>query len=506
MLPLLVRITNTTTGETEHSAFASSPVRIGRNQLNEMVLNEPFVSQWHAVVRFDEHKVRYVDLGSTNGTMMNQRRLARHMQVEVDAQTDLRIGPLQLSFARAQVTPDMYAAPRTTIFNLNTQQGEHSAVSGSTMAFNPNEPSTMEQNTVYLPTANIQQQIQQYQQQVQQARTGGTMPGGQPQPIAARGAPAPPPAAAQLPGVDMQQLVQITEAAKPYYDQYRRTWAQVLQLLRQSIERVPGPQREGMVHYLCQQFPQLAKEPEFRQMTESLGITSGALGEVDAADFIRRLGGSNLPPGTQINTAVAFERVGAILESYSQAFVELRKGYEQFGEEMALQLVQERNPLHDAQNGQDVLRYLLDWSTDGQMRVRELTRGFADLALHQVALLSGVMEGVRGMLHGVSPVTLSGQRTHALAKTAGGGFFEKIFNGTKARLWGAYTDAHQKLIEEDRFSREVFGRNFARAYFMVTGGQMTGDDAPSHGGGNPMQTGGHRLPQYGQPQSRPYGQ
>ena len=45
MLPLLVRITNTQTGETEHSAFPSSPVRIGRNQLNELVLNEGFVSQ-----------------------------------------------------------------------------------------------------------------------------------------------------------------------------------------------------------------------------------------------------------------------------------------------------------------------------------------------------------------------------------------------------------------------------------------------------------------------------
>lgn len=486
MLPLLVRITNTQTGETEHSAFASSPVRIGRNQLNEMVLNEPFVSQWHAVVRFDEHKVRYVDLGSTNGTMMNGRRLARHVQVEVDPQTDLRIGPLQLAFARAQVTPDMYAAPRTTIFNLNTAQGEHSAVGGSTIAFNPHDPPT-EQHTMFLGSANIQQQIQQYQAQQAQGVPRDRIPTG-------TGLPG---------GVDMQQLVAITEHTKPYYEQYRRAWAQTLAQLRAHLERMPGPQREGMVLCLCQQFPQLAKEPEFRQLLDSLGVSAAAAGEVDAQDWIRRLGGhTQLPPGAQVNTAIAMERVGAILESYSQAFVELRKGYEQFGEEMALQLVQERNPLHDAQSGQDVLRYLLDWTTDGGGRVRELTRAFADLALHQVALLSGVMEGVRSMLGSISPEQLSGHKTHALAKTGGGGLFEALFNTRKATLWKAFAEAHQRLIEEDRFSREVFGRNFARAYFMVTGGLLQGDDGT--GSSHDLQQSGARPPQYGNPQTRPY--
>ncbi len=488
MLPLLVRITNTQTGETEHSAFASSPVRIGRNQLNELALNEPFVSQWHAVVRFDEHKVRYVDLGSTNGTMMNGRRLARHVQVEVDPQTDLRIGPLQLAFARAQVTPDMYAAPRTTIFSLQTQQGDHSVGGGATMAFNPHEPATLEQSTMFLGGgANIQQQIQQYQQQAAQGVPRERIPTG-------TGLPG---------GVDMQQLVQITELAKPYYEQYRRAWSQTVAALRPHLERIPGPQREGMILCICQQFPQLAKEPEFRQFVESLGVSSAALGEVDAAEFIKRLGGhTQLPPGAQVNTALAMERVGAILESYSQAFVELRKGYEQFGEEMALQLVQERNPLHDAESGQDVLRYLLDWTTDSGERVRELTRAFADLALHQVALLSGVMEGVRSMLHSIAPQTLSGERNHALAKQGGGGIFEKLFNFRKASLWTKFADAHQRLIEEDRFSREVFGRNFARAYFMVTGGLLQGDDGGAGGTNDSSQSA--VRPQYGHPQTRPY--
>ena len=132
------------------------------------------------------------------------------------------------------------------------------------------------------------------------------------------------------------------------------------------------------------------------------------------------------------------ERVGALLESFSQAFVELRKGYEQFGEEMALQLVQERNPLHDALRAKDVLRYLLDWNVDGNGACSRAQRArFADLALHQVALLSGVMEGVRSMLHRRSrrsPAQRPAHRTR-WPRTGGAGFFEKIFNSKKAGLW-----------------------------------------------------------------------
>jgi type VI secretion system protein ImpI len=453
MLPLLVRINNTQTGETEHAAFASSPVRIGRNNLNELALNEPFVSQWHAVVRFDEHKIRYVDLGSTNGTMMNGRRLARHIQVEVNPQVDLRIGPLQLSFARAQVTPDMYAAPKTTMFHLAQleRSSEGGGLSGATIAFNPNDPVTLEQNTLLFRP--------------------GQLPGGTTDDVGQSAG-----------GVNLQQVLAIAEQTKPFYQQYRSAWAQVLEQLEGHLERAPEEQREGLVLVLSQQFPQLPREPEFRAMVDKLGVRAAALGEVDAAQWITRLAGrETLPPGAQVNTAVAMERVGALLESYSQAFVELRKGYEQFGEEMALTLVTERNPLHDAQTAEDVLRYLLDWTTDGNERVRQLNRAFADLAMHQVALLSGVIEGVRGLLQSLSPVTLSGQRNHQLARAGGGGLLEGLFNSKKAKLWRAYVDAHQRVVEEDRFSREIFGRAFARAYYMVSGGGASGDEPSGPG-------------------------
>ena len=49
-------------------------------------------------------------------------------------------------------------------------------------------------------------------------------------------------------------------------------------------------------------------------LVDGLGIGQAALGEVDATEWIKRLAGTgHLPPGVQVNTAVAMERVGALL-------------------------------------------------------------------------------------------------------------------------------------------------------------------------------------------------
>ncbi len=75
MLPLLVRVDNLQAQTSTHFAFERSPVRIGRNQLNDLAFDQPFVSQWHALVRFDDYTTQYFDLGSTNGTLVNAQRV-----------------------------------------------------------------------------------------------------------------------------------------------------------------------------------------------------------------------------------------------------------------------------------------------------------------------------------------------------------------------------------------------------------------------------------------------
>ena len=74
MLPLVIE-TTPQNGEPRKVAFVRSPVRLGRNALNDLQIDEGFVSQWHAVIDFDGQETHFRDLGSTNGTLMDGRRL-----------------------------------------------------------------------------------------------------------------------------------------------------------------------------------------------------------------------------------------------------------------------------------------------------------------------------------------------------------------------------------------------------------------------------------------------
>jgi type VI secretion system protein ImpI len=100
VLPLLVRVTDLRTGVATESAFLKSPVRIGRGDANELRLEFPFVSQWHALVNFDENEIRYVDLGSTNGSLVDGVPAERSVPAVIGPSTRVRIGALELTFAR----------------------------------------------------------------------------------------------------------------------------------------------------------------------------------------------------------------------------------------------------------------------------------------------------------------------------------------------------------------------------------------------------------------------
>ena len=102
MQALVVNIENAKTKQSDQAKFGRSPVRLGRNQLNDLVVNESFVSQWHGIIRFDGQRAVYVDLGSTNGTAVNGQRIPKNVEVPLDDNTDMRIGPVRMTFSRAQ--------------------------------------------------------------------------------------------------------------------------------------------------------------------------------------------------------------------------------------------------------------------------------------------------------------------------------------------------------------------------------------------------------------------
>jgi type VI secretion system protein ImpI len=99
---LEVQITDPKTGSSRKMRFSHSPVRIGRNQLNDLSLDTPFVSEWHGTIRFDNRSIAYFDLGSTNGSMLDGKRLTKNVAVELTEASRLQVGGLELSISMQQ--------------------------------------------------------------------------------------------------------------------------------------------------------------------------------------------------------------------------------------------------------------------------------------------------------------------------------------------------------------------------------------------------------------------
>ena len=97
---LEVKINAPVSGVNRTLLVAKSPVRIGRNQLNDISLDDPFVSEWHGIIRFDDKSVAYFNLGSTNGTLLDGKRLTKNVGTELSDASRLQLGLLELVVLR----------------------------------------------------------------------------------------------------------------------------------------------------------------------------------------------------------------------------------------------------------------------------------------------------------------------------------------------------------------------------------------------------------------------
>jgi type VI secretion system protein ImpI len=97
-MPLEVKVSEPVKQQQERTLrFSQSPVRIGRNQLNDISLDDPFVSEWHGILRFDEAGAAYFDLGSTNGTVLGGKRLPKNAPVALTETSRLSIGRIDIT-------------------------------------------------------------------------------------------------------------------------------------------------------------------------------------------------------------------------------------------------------------------------------------------------------------------------------------------------------------------------------------------------------------------------
>lgn len=414
MRPVRIRVEHRVEGTVTDHEFVNSPIRIGRNRLNDLPLVYGFVSGWHAVIRFDDDSARFFDLGSTNGTEQDGRRIMPGETVVFDNAVAIQIGDLALTLSRGTAPSQLPVGP--TPGGGGPSTGPNSWMRGS-------ETSEAKAGVIDPNAAPVDQRA---------------------------------PRANETAHVPMGQIHASVAALRPLWEEAHASHLRFERAMHEHVSVLPPHLREQAEQYFRREFG------DDGRTTTDTGSTSVAhavtsAGVVGLAELMLP---DLQPPATDDEAERFLSAIRDMLEACANSLVELQKGQEQFGREMSVKAIKEFTPLHVAASAQDVLSYLLDWRHGGPHRIQELVGVFADIMIHQVALLNGVVEGARAVLGELEP--------EELARRTGRGW------GKLSARWQAYVTRHQQLYREQRALTEIlFGPEFARAYAEVGGEQVS---------------------------------
>jgi type VI secretion system protein ImpI len=453
-MPLLVNVEDAETQKRTRHAFIRSPIRIGRSEINDLQLDRKYVSTWHGVVQFDGERVSYVDLGSTNGTLLAGARLEKNVPVELPSGAELCIGALRLQFTR-EGGGEAAAAPRRATQFMRAVAARTDARRPVGAAADPGSPAV-----------------------------AAPAPAAPADPAGAEAAPAVPPS-----GPGEERVRRAIEDASWQLQVLHEAWLEAGRVFDDAaaavVERVPETDRARCRALLAERYeaarrsggvtpgsPGGALRPELPAPPPPARAEAAAPAAAPADDqlaLLRDFAGAYLPANARLEGAAqaqAFlEAVSEVLETGARGYIELRRGYDEFGKEMGLRVAHGEGPVARARDTRQLLAWLL--ARSDEPRAQELSGAYADLMIHQVALLNAVTEGGKALVASLSPEVI----TEALEREGGAG---RLSLGVKAlregAQWRAFVARYRELTEDEgSLTDALFGKDFARAYSAVVG-------------------------------------
>ncbi len=414
---LVARVFDTQANQQFDVTFERFPVRIGRNQLNDLHIDRPYVSQFHAAIDIRDKQIFVRDLGSTNGTVYQGQRLARDQQIEVTAAPEINIGPIVL---------------RMGLVDSAAKKPAPSKDGGNVLDLNDGG-------------ANANAQL------------------ARPKPI---------PPGAEDPFI--RQLV-------PYIEAYRTAWGAVYRVIYDHLTRLPPELRTNYLKRLGLEHGSVNLETDFQKIAQYYGVDPRTLGELGPpqaalaalAELSRTLVPGGKPPEDVPGILTFARRLRDTLEVFLKCFISLRDGYQEFQKEM---LTKDRESVNSdrvatAKDAKELGNVLLGPS-GGPDAPRQLYDIFVEVMSHQVALLNGVMEGVKTLLDQLSPKAVE-EDYEKKGRRAG------LFSNKYEALWKFYEDRHGDYSGEDKQTfLIIFGPQFSKAYAA-----SAGEDYKSSGDG-----------------------
>ncbi|MEM9695949.1 MAG: type VI secretion system-associated FHA domain protein, partial [Myxococcota bacterium] len=383
------------------------PVRIGRNQLNDLHIDRPYVSQFHASVELTGSQLLLKDLGSTNGTVYRGVKLTRDQPVDITAAPEIQIGPVMIRLKmmdQAQSTPP--PSRSASILDIGT----------------PNGAALLEKRK-RAPAAGHEDPF-------------------------------------------IRQLV-------PYIEQYRSSWANVYRLVYEHLTRLPPEVRQTYLKRILVEHPSVGTEADFQKVAQYYGVPSHEWGELTFADAavasmteLHKQLAPGVPAPDDPQKMLRFARhLRDSMEVFLKTFVSLRDGYQEFETEVLRRERMERtgNQVGAAKDHRELGTVLFGPDANSEQNCQNLSDVFVEVMTHQVAMLNGVMEGVKQLLDTLSPSQVELKYDQSGKK---GGLFSNKYEG----LWQTYQTVHGDYQGEDKETfLIIFGPQFSRAYAATTG-------------------------------------
>jgi len=411
-LALLAQVIDTQDNQRFDGTYERFPVRIGRDKLNDLYLDRPYISKFHANIDVRGGHIFVEDRGSTNGTVFAGQRLARETPVEVTGASEINIGPIVLRLSVVeQAAKKRNPLEDSTILDMGDMAG----------------PDTITCLT----------------------RSRSVSPGGEEAPL--------------------RQLM-------PYVEAYRAAWGNVYRILYDHLPRLPPELRANYIKRLAMERPQVCLEPDFQKLARYYGVDASMMGEFGVEQAaLAALGelSRTLSPGSElpydVPGVIAFaRRMRDTLEVFLKCFISLRDGHQEFEAEI---LARARSSMSDdrvarARDAKELGVVLLG-PGGGPEEARQLHDKFVDVMSHNMALITGVMEGVKTLLEELSPKAIE-EELERRGKKAG------MFSKRHEALWKLYEERHADYSNEEKQAfLTIFGPQFSRAYYATARERMT---------------------------------
>lgn len=404
---LTARVLDTQSNQSFDAMFERFPVRIGRNQLNDLHIDRPYISQFHAAIEVSGRQIWVKDLGSTNGTVYRGQKLGREQAVEVSTAPEVQIGPILIRLTVAE-------APKSEA----TEQRHASVLEIGT----PHGASLVEERR---------------------------------RPVA--------------PGAEDPFVRHLL----PFIEAYRTAWNNVYRVVYEHLTRLQPDVRTNYLKRLLIEHPTVAQESDFQRVAEYYGVPVYEWGELTTqqaalaalVELCRQVA-PDVPRPDDAPKLLGFaRRMRDSMRVFLKCFVSLRDGYQEFESEVLRRerFEKQGNFVGTARDHRELGRVLFAHESNSDETTRQLHEIFVEVMTHQVAMMNGVMEGVKQLLQNLSPAAIEQSYER---KGRRGGLFSNKYEG----LWKEYQTMHGDYLGEDKETfLIIFGPQFSRAYAATTG-------------------------------------